>query len=66
MGGEAELGQCQVDGFGYEPGQQVVDAGWSIGAKVEEEALCFARGEAGTVCLDYLPPMQLNVALQPC
>lgn len=25
-----------------------------------------ARGEAGTVCLDYLPPMQLNVALQPC
>ena len=25
-----------------------------------------ARGESGVVCLDYLPPMQLNVNLQPC
>ena len=25
-----------------------------------------ARGEAGIICLDYLPPMQLNVDLQPC
>jgi len=25
-----------------------------------------ARGEAGHVCLDYLPPMQLSVFLQPC
>lgn len=25
-----------------------------------------ARGEAGAVCLDYLPPMQLAVELQPC
>ena len=25
-----------------------------------------ARGEAGQVCLDYLPPMQLNVDLKPC
>jgi hypothetical protein len=25
-----------------------------------------ARSEAGTACLDYLPPMQLNVTLQPC
>jgi len=25
-----------------------------------------ARGEAGQVCLDYLPPMQLKVGLQPC
>jgi hypothetical protein len=25
-----------------------------------------ARGEAGKVCLDYLPPMQLKVDLQPC
>nr|MBL8410007.1 beta-ketoacyl synthase chain length factor [Dechloromonas sp.] len=25
-----------------------------------------ARGEAASVCLDYLPPMQLRVDLQPC
>lgn len=25
-----------------------------------------ARGESGTVCVDYLPPMQLNVDLQTC
>jgi hypothetical protein len=25
-----------------------------------------ARGEAGQVSLDYLPPLQLNVAVQPC
>jgi len=25
-----------------------------------------ARGEAGSICLDYLPPMQLTVDLQPC
>lgn len=25
-----------------------------------------ARGESGRVCLDYLPPMQLNVDLQAC
>jgi hypothetical protein len=25
-----------------------------------------ARGEGGQVCLDYLPPMQLNIAIQPC
>lgn len=25
-----------------------------------------ARGEAGSICLDYLPPMQLSVNLQPC
>jgi hypothetical protein len=25
-----------------------------------------ARGEGGQVCLDYLPPMQLRVDLQPC
>ena len=25
-----------------------------------------ARGETGEVCLDYLPPMQLRVACQPC
>ncbi len=25
-----------------------------------------ARGESGRVCLDYLPPMQLNVDLQTC
>lgn len=25
-----------------------------------------ARGEAGGICLDYLPPMQLQVDLQPC
>ena len=25
-----------------------------------------ARGEAGQVCLDYLPPMQLSVDLKPC
>ena len=25
-----------------------------------------ARGEAGSVCLDYLPPMQLTVSIQPC
>ena len=25
-----------------------------------------ARGEAGEVCLDYLPPMQLQVAIRPC
>lgn len=25
-----------------------------------------ARGEAGRVCLDYLPPMQLAVDVQPC
>lgn len=25
-----------------------------------------ARGEAGPICLDYLPPMQLMVDLQPC
>jgi hypothetical protein len=24
------------------------------------------RGESGPVCLDYLPPMQLMVDLQPC
>jgi len=28
--------------------------------------LKLARGEAGQVCLDYLPPMQLSVDLQPC
>ena len=25
-----------------------------------------ARGEGGTVSLDYLPPMQLDIAVQPC
>jgi len=25
-----------------------------------------ARGEAGSICLDYLPPLQLRVDLQPC
>ena len=25
-----------------------------------------ARGESGTVCLDYLPPMQLHIDLQSC
>jgi len=25
-----------------------------------------ARGEAGSISLDYLPPLQLRVALQPC
>jgi hypothetical protein len=25
-----------------------------------------AKGEGGQVCLDYLPPMQLQVAVQPC
>jgi hypothetical protein len=25
-----------------------------------------ARSEAGSVCLDYLPPMQLRVEIQPC
>jgi hypothetical protein len=25
-----------------------------------------ARGESGAVCLDYLPPMQLQVEVQPC
>jgi hypothetical protein len=25
-----------------------------------------ARGEPGQIRLDYLPPMQLNVALEPC
>ncbi len=25
-----------------------------------------ARGDAGEVCLDYLPPMQLQVAIAPC
>ena len=25
-----------------------------------------ALGESATVCLDYLPPMQLNVTVQPC
>jgi len=27
---------------------------------------CLARGEAGTTCIDYLPPMQLQVAIAPC
>ena len=25
-----------------------------------------ARGESGQVIIDYLPPMQLNVAVEPC
>ena len=25
-----------------------------------------ALGEGGDICLDYLPPMQLNIAIQPC
>ena len=25
-----------------------------------------ALGEGGEICLDYLPPMQLNIAIQPC
>jgi hypothetical protein len=25
-----------------------------------------ARGEAGSVCLDYLPPLQLKVEILPC
>ena len=25
-----------------------------------------ALGEGGVICLDYLPPMQLGVAIQPC
>jgi hypothetical protein len=25
-----------------------------------------ALGEGGAICLDYLPPMQLGVAIQPC
>ncbi|MFA7291746.1 MAG: beta-ketoacyl synthase chain length factor [Rhodocyclaceae bacterium] len=25
-----------------------------------------ARGETGSVCLDYLPPMQLGITVQPC
>lgn len=28
--------------------------------------LRLATGQAGTVCLDYLPPMQLTVDVQPC
>jgi len=25
-----------------------------------------ARGESGKVCIDYLPPMQLMVDIEPC
>ncbi len=28
--------------------------------------LKLATGEGGQVCLDYLPPMQLQVDVQPC